>query len=89
MKNIKNLLKIKVIHVYFPLALGFLGLMYWFRGDALMQVEIVVAGAVAYIAVALLHHHLDKSLTVEIIIEYILIAALVLVLLNTQLLSKL
>lgn len=44
--------------------------------------KILLIAALFYLALALMHHQKDKTLTFEIIIEYILIAALALVVLQ-------
>ncbi len=71
--------------VYLSLALIFLAVMFYFKDDSKIQIQIVVASAIVYVATALCTHHFDKSLTFEIIVEYILLALLVLVLLSGQL----
>lgn len=45
------------------------------------QLIILVASAASYLAWALVYHHLDKSLTLEVFLEYVLTAILALVLL--------
>ena len=47
----------------------------------LVQFQILVMLSVLYLGWALLHHNLDKSLTLEIIIEYVLTALLAMVIL--------
>lgn len=44
-----------------------------------MQFKILILAALIYLAVTTLYHLKDKTLTFEIIIEYILIAALALI----------
>ncbi|MBI2086508.1 hypothetical protein HYT74_04150 [Candidatus Daviesbacteria bacterium] len=44
-------------------------------------IYILTAGAIIYLIWALIFHHRDKSLTLAIFLEYVLIAALVLILL--------
>ena len=46
-----------------------------------VQFQIFVALAIAYLTWSLLHHSLDKSLTLEVVIEYVLTALLALVIL--------
>jgi len=58
------------------LGLGILGVV-WFRYDAVMQMIIVVATAGGYVAWGLVHHYLLKDLNTEIVLEYIIIAVLV------------
>lgn len=81
----KKLLKLNVSHSYLPLAIVFLGLIYISKDNPKIQLQVVIAAAISYVAIALLHHHIDKSLTFEIIIEYILIAVLALIILQGQL----
>ena len=45
----------------------------------LLQFQLNIAAAIIYLIMAFLHHHFDKSLTLEIIIEYILIALVVII----------
>ena len=78
-------MKVTLNYLYLPLALVFLVSLYFFRANAIYQVEVIIGAAITYITVALLHHHFDKSLTLEIIIEYILIAILVVIILQGQL----
>lgn len=77
-----KLLKIDLAHAFLPLSLFFLVLMFIFRNQSFIQFELVIACAICYLAVAFVHHHFDKSLTLEIAIEYILIAALALIILQ-------
>lgn len=49
------------------------------RNSLDMQFKILLLAALLYLAVATFHHLKDKTLTFEIIIEYILIAALALI----------
>ncbi len=45
-----------------------------------MSIKILVTGILVYLIWALIHHKRDKSLTLPIFIEYLLISALALVL---------
>lgn len=71
--------------IYLSVALGFLGIMFYFKSNPNIQIQIVISSAIIYVAMALFTHHYDKSLTFEIIVEYILLALLVVVLLSGQL----
>lgn len=53
-----------------------------FPNQGYVQTEIIAAATLIYVGYALLHHHLDKTLTIETTLEYILIASLVLVILG-------
>lgn len=49
------------------------------RNSSATQFKILILAALLYITAATLHHLKDKTLTFEILIEYILIAALALI----------
>ncbi len=83
--TLKKLLRFNFIHSYLFLSAVFLVLIFVFRNQPRLQFEIVVASAISYVSVALLHHHVDKSLTFETTIEYILIAVLAIIILQGQL----
>ncbi|MFH0937203.1 MAG: hypothetical protein V1808_02835 [Candidatus Daviesbacteria bacterium] len=46
------------------------------------QFQILLVSALIYLSLAILHHYKDRTLTLEIIIEYILIAILALLILQ-------
>lgn len=51
-----------------------------FKGLPLMQLYVVVAAVVAYIAWGVLYHFLNKRLTLKLLLEYVLVGALALLL---------
>ncbi|KKR80446.1 MAG: hypothetical protein UU73_C0001G0216 [Candidatus Daviesbacteria bacterium GW2011_GWA1_41_61] len=60
----------------------FIFTLFAYRFSPQIQFQIFTLAAIIYVIVALVHHHKDKSLTLEIIIEYVLIAALALIILQ-------
>lgn len=62
-----------------PLGLMLILLSLWFRYYPVVQLELIILGSSCYIGSALLHHYFDKSLTLGIILEYILLASLVII----------
>lgn len=58
----------------------FVGAMVYFRHSREALIQLLFLAAIFYVIIALLHHHKDKSLTLEVMIEYILIAWLALIL---------
>lgn len=48
----------------------------------MMILKILIAGVLVYLLWALVHHKRDKSLTFPILLEYLLTAALVLILIS-------
>lgn len=79
--------KIKRLHAYhitLPMVVVFclaiMGLILGVRMDSSLIVNTSVMAIFLYMIFAFTHHHFDKTFRLEVIIEYILIAALVLVL---------
>ena len=77
---IKSLKKHSVL-VLFLITVFSLIAVFNFRSSPLIQFQILVTLSVCYLGWALLHHNLDKSLTLEVIIEYVLTALLAVVIL--------
>lgn len=61
------------------LVLG-IGLSLLFSGDRNLQLAAIVATGVVYAAYGIVHHRLEHDLTVKIVLEYVLVALLVVVL---------
>ena len=78
-QTLKKILKLQLNHLFLPVALVILVLIVMFHGQKIIQFELLVIAAMFYISTAFLHHHFDKSLTFEVALEYILIAALTLI----------
>ncbi len=57
-------------------------LMFIFRFTPQIQFQLVTLAALFYLTVALLHHYKEKTLTKELMIEYVLMAALALIILQ-------
>lgn len=74
---IKRIKRIDFIIFFLPVAIGMISAMYYFRNYPLIKLQLVIAGVVLYIAIALLHHHKDKSLSWEVMVEYIMFALFV------------
>lgn len=60
----------------------FLITLFLFRTSSGWQLRIILLTTAIYLGAALLHHKKDKSLTAEIVIEYILIVVLALVIIQ-------
>jgi len=71
--------KLTLIHLLLPFLIGFAALSFIFRQNSNFQLIIILGALLFYIVFSLIHHYLDKTLTLETIIEYILIAALVVI----------
>lgn len=74
--------KLDLSHLSLPLGLIFLGLLVWERGNSVVEFELVIVASIFYLSLAFIHHHFDKTLTFEVIIEYILIDLLALIILQ-------
>ncbi len=62
---------------FLPFCLILIFLLFFLPGRSLIQVELMVFAVISYVGLSLFYHHLDKSLTFEVALEYILIATLV------------
>lgn len=69
-------IKVNTFFLLIPFGLGFVTLSFIFRSQATIQLELIFLMMVIYVSLALIHHYFDKSLTLETVIEYILIAVL-------------
>ena len=74
--------KIEIMHFLVPICLGLVILSYLFRSNNGLQIQVLFLTSILYVLVSLLHHYLDKTLSLEIIIEYVLIAGLSLIILT-------
>lgn len=84
MKRFKfSYLKYDLTHFFLPFAIIGIILIFILRGNGLLQFQIATMLAISYITVALIHHYFDKSLTLEVVIEYILIALFSIILLQS------
>lgn len=88
--TVGNLLRIRlsrfdISHIFVPAAVLFIALIFLARGDGAVQFQIGLAAVFLYLAISFLHHYLTKSLTLEVGIEYILIASLAIILLRSAL----
>lgn len=74
-------MKIDLLHIFLPLGIIFLSLTFLFNKDSNVLIQAVVTMTLIYLGFSFMHHNVDKTLTLEVALEYILIACLVLVIL--------
>lgn len=67
--------------VFFGLCVLFVGVGMIFRFHPLLQAQILTALTLLYIGTSLVHHHLDKTLNLEVMLEYVLISTLAVIIL--------
>ena len=75
--------KFQLIHLFVPLTLLFIALSIFGNHKPFIQPLILLIFTLIYLFLTILHHKLDKSLTLEGLLEYILIAGLIIVLINS------
>lgn len=68
-----------ILVIFTPVFITFL---FVYRFFPQTQFQILTAASFLYLSTAILHHYKDKTLTLEIAIEYVLIAALALIVLQ-------
>lgn len=71
--------RINLIYFFLPLAILFSVLAFIYSKQTNIQLWLIFVVALIYIGFSLIHHYIDKSLTIRTALEYILIAGLVLV----------
>lgn len=71
--------KNSIILILVPVLLGLAVLSFTFKQNSFSQMQIAVVGLILYLIFSMVHHHFDKTLTFETVVEYILIAGLVFV----------
>ena len=74
--------KFELTHLYIPVAVACCVLIVLFKGQSKFQIDTLLAGAFIFLGITLAHHQKDKSLTIEVALEYILMAALSLLILQ-------
>jgi hypothetical protein len=72
-------LKLELIHIFIPLAVIFIFLSFILPKNPLMQLQLLILFGLLYFMTVFVHHNFDKSLTFEIMAEYILVAILAIV----------
>lgn len=72
----KQLKKLELTHLFLPFALIILVISYISGKSFEGQIRIGLILLFFYLLIQILHHYIDKSLTFEVVAEYILIAAL-------------
>lgn len=81
---INKILRSNINTLFLPASLILLVLVLIFGNQIKLQFEVIVLAAMLYVGLALVHHHFDKSLTFETIVEYILIATLAVIIVVSQ-----
>lgn len=78
MKLVKNHITQNTINLIFlPICLTLIVLSFTHSDQSAFQQKLAFTATVLFVLVSVIHHYFDKSLTFEIIFEYILIASLV------------
>lgn len=75
----KKKLYLNIWHLFLTLSLITAVFSFYFVNQSAIQHRLVIALSILYVSFSLVHHYKDKSLTFEIILEYILIAVLVMI----------
>lgn len=81
---IKKTLSLNSSHFYLPLASLLIVILLFYKFNPKVSMQLVTIGALIYVVSALIHHHFDKTLTLEVIIEYVLLASLIIIIILSQ-----
>ena len=74
-------INLDLLHIFLPLGIIFLVLAFLFNKNSSILIQGIVTMTLIYLGFSFMHHNVDKTLTLEVALEYILIACLVLVIL--------
>ena len=73
------------VHLFIAINIVAIWGVVYFQNNPYIQFQIFTILGITYLSGAFMHHFLDKSLTLEVMIEYLLTAALALVILYSLL----
>ncbi len=83
MKSLK--IKDLLIYIFFPIALALVFLIFYYKYNPQVQYNLMILTLLTYLGLSLLYHKMDKSLTLQVVFEYILLGSLtVIVVLGSQ-----
>lgn len=80
--KIKNLIKMDLGYLMLLTAPFFILFVYLFRYSTFLQFEVLSLAALVYLIIGIAHHYHKRTLSLEIIVEYVLISGLVLIILQ-------
>jgi hypothetical protein len=85
--NQKNIVK-RLVHFYPVLGAVVFGVVLWSirQYSGAVSIQLTLTAILGYIGLAYVYHHFDKTLTLEVIVEYILLGLLIVVILESYLL---
>lgn len=73
----KKLIKYDLMSkIFLVISLGLIGTSFFFKGWSAYQYQIIFLAVAIYLSSSISHHYFDKSLTLEVGLEYILIGLL-------------
>lgn len=83
MRKIK--FKEMLVYIFFPISLALVFLIFYYKYNPLVQYNLMILTIFTYLGLSLLYHKLDKSLTLQVLFEYILLGSLtIIVVLGSQ-----
>lgn len=74
-------INLDLLHIFLPIGILLLVVVFLFNSNSNVLIQVVVTMTLIYLGFSIMHHNVDKTLTLEVALEYILIACLVLVIL--------
>ncbi len=73
-------LRFSIMNIMVLLSPIFLLGIYYFRSLPYLQLEVIGVAVITYLSLAILHHLKDRSIHLDLILEYVFVAILILVL---------
>lgn len=72
-------LRLNILHLLLPVSLILIGASFILPHYFIIQLQLAMVAIILYVALSFIHHYLDKTLTLEISLEYLLLATLALI----------
>lgn len=72
-------LRLNILHLLLPISLILIGVSFISPHYFVIQLQLAMLAVILYVAFSFIHHYFDKTLTVEVSLEYVLLATLALI----------
>lgn len=71
--------RLNILHLLLPVSLILIGASFILPHYFVIQLQVAMVAVILYVALGFIHHYVDKTLTLEVSLEYVLLATLALI----------
>lgn len=72
-------IRLNILHLLLPVSLVLIILSFVLPHYSLIQLQLAMLAVILYVALSFIHHYFDKTLSLEVSLEYVLLATLALI----------